>query len=368
MPALRWDQFSWKPPPHSDRPTSRTSATGSSSTAWSCEDECAVRLVREREQTGDDPVKTVRDAMEIGARVLDREQAAANAEYVKTEFEQRLARTCRAQFTDKARTVAEHFGTQFDEVFGPETTASSPRSSRSSSGTAAPPRCRTACARLVAETLTHSREDLVRQFSAADGSQPARRLQGAARSRRSTRRPAAQTPRSGRCCQKLAELQKELQALRDEKDKLEEVERRARAGHRQGPQLRGARRRRGRRARAAQGDVAEAVGDQPGATGKTGDVVVAVGACNGPARGRIVFEAKDRRLSKPGGAGRAGQGAGRSRRRTSRCWWCRPRTSSRPSSQPLREYNGDKLLVALDPDDRRRSRSSWATAWRVPAC
>jgi hypothetical protein len=34
-------------------------------------DECAVRLVRERQQAGDDPVKTVRDALEIGARVMD---------------------------------------------------------------------------------------------------------------------------------------------------------------------------------------------------------------------------------------------------------------------------------------------------------
>ena len=41
--------------------------------------------------------------------------------------------------------------------------------------------------------------------------------------------------------------------------------------------------------------MAEAVGDLKEATGKVGDVVVAIDACNGPARGRIVFEAKDRR-------------------------------------------------------------------------
>ena len=51
------------------------------------DDEAAVRLVREREEAGDDPVKAVLDAIEIGARVLDREQAGANAEFVRAEFE-----------------------------------------------------------------------------------------------------------------------------------------------------------------------------------------------------------------------------------------------------------------------------------------
>src|SRR5207248_6442948 len=37
-------------------------------------DDAAVRLVRQREDAGDDPVRVVEDAIEIGARVLDREQ------------------------------------------------------------------------------------------------------------------------------------------------------------------------------------------------------------------------------------------------------------------------------------------------------
>src|SRR3954452_20590346 len=80
------------------------------------EDEAAARLVREREQAGDDPAKAVGDAIEIGARVLDREQAAANAEYVRTEFK-KTAQELDHAFTEKARTVAEHFGKKVDEVF-----------------------------------------------------------------------------------------------------------------------------------------------------------------------------------------------------------------------------------------------------------
>src|SRR3954465_3769993 len=83
------------------------------------DDECAVRLVRDREQAGEDPARTVTDAIEIGARVLDREHAAANTEFVKTEFE-RASRQLEQQFTDTARTVLEVFDKRVDSVFGPE--------------------------------------------------------------------------------------------------------------------------------------------------------------------------------------------------------------------------------------------------------
>ena len=51
------------------------------------DDECAVRLAASAE-AGEDPVALVADAIEIGARVLDREQAGAHADFVKAEFEQ----------------------------------------------------------------------------------------------------------------------------------------------------------------------------------------------------------------------------------------------------------------------------------------
>src|SRR5918912_1299221 len=50
------------------------------------DDACVVRLAAERLEAGHDPAKLVRDALAIGARVLDREQAGTNADYVKAEF------------------------------------------------------------------------------------------------------------------------------------------------------------------------------------------------------------------------------------------------------------------------------------------
>ena len=83
------------------------------------QDETAARLVRERSEAGGDPAGLVEDAIEIGARVLDREQAGANAEFVRTEFE-KVAKEVEHEFTDRARTVSEGFQQKVDEVFHPD--------------------------------------------------------------------------------------------------------------------------------------------------------------------------------------------------------------------------------------------------------
>nr|MBA3305172.1 hypothetical protein [Thermoleophilaceae bacterium] len=70
------------------------------------EDEAAARLVRERQEAGADPAATITDAIEIGARVLDREQTGANADFVKSEFE-KVSKEVEREFGDNAREVAE---------------------------------------------------------------------------------------------------------------------------------------------------------------------------------------------------------------------------------------------------------------------
>src|SRR5881628_1608446 len=54
-------------------------------------DDRAARVVRERAEAGQEAVRTVQDAIEIGARVLDREDAAAEVDYVRAEFERHAA-------------------------------------------------------------------------------------------------------------------------------------------------------------------------------------------------------------------------------------------------------------------------------------
>jgi hypothetical protein len=256
------------------------------------EDEAAARVVREHEQAGDDPAKTVADAIEIGARVLDREQAAANAEYVRTEFE-KSAQELDRQFSEKARTVAEHFGKKVDEVFGEESGQLAKEFEKlfSDRSTAS---VQNRVRELVAEAMAKSREDLMRQFSSAGGSNP---LADFKASTVRELREAHETQRA--MLERMAELQQQLAALRAEQDKLEELEAERERGTAKGRSFEEQVAEAIDAIAVAQGDVADAVGDLKGATGKTGDVVVSIDACNGPARGRIVFEAKNARLSSP---------------------------------------------------------------------
>ncbi|HEY4098849.1 MAG TPA: hypothetical protein VGM33_25215, partial [Baekduia sp.] len=99
-----------------------------------------------------------------------------------------------------------------------------------------------------------------------------------------------------------------------------------------------------------QGDDCEAVGDFLEGTGKKGDVVVGIGACHGPARGRIVFEVKTTKLSRPKALEEL-EGC-KAERNADFAVLVVPSDEKVPAKMlPLREYNGDKLIVAFDPDE-----------------
>src|SRR5688500_16594277 len=61
-------------------------------------DERAAQLVRDRQKAGQEPARTVANAIEIGARVLDREDSTAEVDFVRAEFE-RQATALRERLT-----------------------------------------------------------------------------------------------------------------------------------------------------------------------------------------------------------------------------------------------------------------------------
>jgi hypothetical protein len=310
------------------------------------DDECAVRLVSEREQNGEDAVKLVRDAVEIGARVLDREQAGANAEFVKTEFE-RAATQLNSEFTDKARQVAEFLGERVDRVFGAENGQLAKELEKHfSDGSTASVQNRVR--ELVAETLARSREDLIRQFSAADGSNPlADFKEGTIRVLKAAEQRQHESQQA--LLRQMSELEMQLQALRLEKEKVAELEVEREKGSAKGRTFEEQVADAIDGIALAQGDVAEAVGDFLEATGKVGDVVVAIEAARGPARGRLVIEAKDSRLSQARAMKELNDAL--AERSADFALLVVPTEDELPAKvEPLREYNGDKIVVALDPE------------------
>ncbi|HYY23152.1 MAG TPA: DUF2130 domain-containing protein [Thermoleophilaceae bacterium] len=308
------------------------------------EDEAAVRLVREREQAAEDPARTVVDAIEIGARVLDREQAAANADFVRTEFE-RASRQLEREFCDRARTVAELLGEKVDSVFAPENGQLARELEKlfsDGSATSVQNRVR----ELVSRTMVESREQLVRQFSSADDRNPLADFKHA------TIRELRQAHATERALlDRMADLEKQLQGLRLEREKLEELEAERERGTAKGRSFEEQVADAVDALATAQGDVAEAVGDQKGATGKSGDVLVSIDAAAGPAQGRIVFEAKNSRLSRP--EARKELERGMEEREADFGVLVVPSEDKVPARMhALREYDGDKLILAFDPVGR----------------
>jgi hypothetical protein len=307
------------------------------------EDATAVRLATE----APDAAQLLLDAIEVGARILDREQVGANADFVKAEFE-KAARDLDAEFVDRARRVAERLDQRLDEAFGPEhgvVVNALKRHFGDESTEAVQHKVRD----VVREMAGQMREDLRRQFASEGDENPLasfHRVQLAV-AKQVGEQHAVQL---NAVREQIEAMRLEVERLRAEKDKLEEVAAERDKGTAKGRTFEEVVHEALDRIALAQGDDCEAVGDFLEGTGKKGDVVVGIAACHGPARGRIVFEVKTSRLSKP-----------KAIEELDRCMAERnadygvlvvPAEDRVPAKMvPLREYNGDKLIVAFDPED-----------------
>jgi hypothetical protein len=311
------------------------------------EDECLVRLVSERLDAGDDASKLVRDALEIGARVLDREQTGANADFVKAEFE-RAARDLDAQFSERAREVATQLDRKVDEAFGAENghvTKALERHFGDGSSEAVQHKVRLA----VGEVAIKMREDLQRQFSSDSDKNPLAVFQRMAIGAldRAAKDQGAQLRAMD---EKLVGLREEVLKLQAEREKIAELEAERERGTAKGRTFEESVYEALERLAGARGDTCDAVGDAPGAAGKKGDVLVAIDACAGPARGRVVFEAKDtKNLSR--NAALAYLDESREGRDADYAVLVVPPDRLPAKTWPLREVNGDKLFVTYDPED-----------------
>ena len=313
------------------------------------DDPAAAELVRERADAGEDPARVVADAIEIGARVLDREQAGASVEVLRADLE-KASREVEQRLGATSEQVVTELRTRLEEAFGPEqghVTRVLHRHFGADSTGAVQHQVRAA----VAELLTESRERLFKQFSSAEESNPLASFQrhAVAAIRQSSDQQHSHLREMN---QRIGALQLEVTKLQAEKEKALGVA----AEHDRSTA-------KGRPYEEAvfeaidviaggQGDDCDAVGDLLGVGGRKGDVLVAIDGCSGSPRGRIVFEAKNSQVPKKRALEELDEAM--AQRDAAYGVWVVPAENKLPArTQPLREINGDKLFVVYDPEDGR---------------
>jgi hypothetical protein len=314
------------------------------------DDATASELVRARADAGEDPARVVADAIEIGSRVLDREQAGASVEVLRQDLEN-ASREVEQRLGQTSEAVVTELRTRLEEAFGPDSghvTRVLQRHFGAESSSAVQHQVRAA----VAELLSESREKLFKQFSSAEESNPLAAFQRAAVAaiRQSSDQQHAHLREMGTM---VADLRREVAALRAEKEKAVEVAAEHERSTAKGRPYEEAVFDAIAAIAAGHGDDCDAVGDLPGVGGRKGDVLVGVDGCSGPPRARIVVEAKTSQVAKKRALAELDEAM--AQRDAAYAVWVVPGEEHLPArTHALQEVNGDKLFVAYDPEDGSR--------------
>jgi hypothetical protein len=293
----------------------------------------AARVVQEQVGEGHQPAETVTRAIEIGARVIESEGTAANVDYVKAELERQLS-----PLAERLGSVIEDGQEEFVERL-----ASSFDKERSGS-------VQQQIRELLTAAMEHQRTQLARQFSAQDGANPLSDFkEGVVRAVKGSQE--AQQLEHAEDRKRMEALTAEVTALRERVSAKEEID---------VEQARGTAKGRDFEARVhdvidgiatARGDVAHHVGDQAAETrGKKGDTVVEIGAGGGPALAKIAFDPKDSQLTRPK-AWEVLNGSLDDRGAEYAVLVVASEENVPAKTQSLVEYEGNKLIVAVDRED-----------------
>ena len=297
------------------------------------EDERAARVVRERAEAGRAPADTVRKSIEIGARVLDSEGTAANVDYVRAELERGVG-SLNVELSSTLEEGNEALAERIAAAFGADRSGSVQQQIKE----------------IVRNANEEQRGAISRLFSAEDGANPLTDFKNAVVRSVGDLKVAHQTEREADR-KRIEALHAELVALRERFGAKEELAAEQERGAAKGFDFEDRVHRAIERIAAARGDVASHTGaEQAEGGGKKGDTLVELDAAEGPASGRVLFEAKDKRLSRNDAwselnGGMAARAAGfgvlvvaGDERLPAGC-------------DQLTEYEGTKMIVVVDRED-----------------
>jgi hypothetical protein len=320
-------------------------------------DQETARVVRERAEAGEEPQRAVRRAIEIGTRVLDREDTAIEVDYVRREFE-RLSRSHSETVEETHREAVERIeeglrralgGEEGPGALGQALESHSEELSEQIAATFGEDR-EGAVQAQIKRMLDDRDEEFMRRLSADDERNPLDPIMSSLRNW-ARERKEDQDSRDEKLETKVDELLSraaELAGLDQGREALEEAEE---AGTRKGRSFEERVDRGLERIAATRGDASSHTGGELAeGGGKKGDTLIELGAANGPAQGRIVFEAKDKRLSK-NDAWRELNEAMAARAASFAVLVVAGEDRVPAGRETLVEYEGNKLIVAVDREE-----------------
>jgi hypothetical protein len=311
-------------------------------------DRGTARVVRDQFKEGREPVETVTRAIEIGARVIESEGTAANVDFVNAQFERHVGGLAE-QLSELLQTGNDELAQQLVTNFGADQTGSVQAQIRD----------------MLVKANEHQRTEMVRLFNAEEGANPlsdfktsitakvAEAAQRAERQSEALRESHSQESKELR--DQVALLKTEVARLTERKAGDELLEEAEAAGTRKGRTFEERVHEVIDSIATARGDVAMAVGDQAGETrGKKGDTVVELGAAAGTALAKIAFDPKDsNNLTRPK-AWTVLNGSLEDRGADYAVLVVAGEHQLPAKTQSLVEYEGNKLIVAVDCEEPER--------------
>jgi hypothetical protein len=304
----------------------------------------AARVVRDQKKEGREPAETVTRAIEIGARVIESEGTAANVDFVNSQFERHMGQLAES-LGELLESGSEELVEHITATFGIDRSDSVQQQIRE----------------MLVNANEHQRTELVRLFNAEDGANPLADFKTsvtakvAEASQRAERQAEAlresHTREAKEMRDQIAGLKTEVARLTERREGDELLAEAEEAGTRKGRGFEERVDQALERIAATRGDVSSHTGAE-GAEGggKKGDTLVELGAADGPSAGRIVFEAKDTRPSKNEAWKQLNEAM--AKRAASYGVLVVAGEENVPAGrEALVEYEGNKMIVAVDRDD-----------------
>jgi Uncharacterized protein conserved in bacteria (DUF2130) len=312
--------------------------------AMTVTDERAARVVRERAEGGRPPVDTLAKAIEVGTRIIDDQATAANVDYVRRELQSGLGELSK-ELEETLEGGSHQLAEQIAVAFGADRSGSVQQQIRD----------------IVAKASEQQKLEITRMLAAEDKSNPLvavqsrlgkALLESEERHRQEMQRLRESHAGESRAMQRqVADLKENVARLIDQRAHEEELAESEEAGTRKGRSFEERVHDALETIAGTRGDCATHTGgEQAEGGGKKGDTLVELGAADGPAQGRIVFEAKDKKLTKNEAWRELNEAM--TRRAANFAVLVVAGEERLPAGrEQLREYEGNKLIVAVDREE-----------------